>query len=141
MIGGFWIPSVVPKGRPRFNKAGVIFTPRRTHKFEHEVGWLARKAGYQPFRGPVAVEVEIIFCPPKTWKKADRALSIGQWADDCSTDTDNVVKAVLDGMNGVAYLDDKQVCSITATKRWGEVAGIWIKVLPLHEIEVNSGTG
>lgn len=31
-------------------------------------------------------------------------------------DIDNIIKAVLDGLNGVAFKDDKQVTSIKATK-------------------------
>ena len=31
-------------------------------------------------------------------------------------DLDNVQKSVLDALNGVAYLDDKQCCAITAQK-------------------------
>jgi Holliday junction resolvase RusA-like endonuclease len=33
-------------------------------------------------------------------------------------DLDNVVKAVLDALNGVVYLDDAQVVNLVATKRY-----------------------
>jgi len=33
-------------------------------------------------------------------------------------DIDNLAKFVLDAMNGIAYHDDKQVCSINMKKRW-----------------------
>lgn len=32
-------------------------------------------------------------------------------------DVDNYVKSIMDGLNGVAYLDDKQVLNIKAHKR------------------------
>lgn len=33
-------------------------------------------------------------------------------------DIDNICKAVLDGLNGVAWLDDKQVCLLLGIKKW-----------------------
>ena len=33
-------------------------------------------------------------------------------------DIDNICKAILDGLNGVAWLDDKQVCILFAIKKW-----------------------
>lgn len=37
-------------------------------------------------------------------------------------DIDNLCKSVLDGLNGVAYLDDKQVCMLLGIKKWTEEA-------------------
>ena len=36
-------------------------------------------------------------------------------------DADNVEKAVLDALNGVAFLDDCQVYDVRVTKHWGEL--------------------
>lgn len=33
-------------------------------------------------------------------------------------DIDNICKCVLDGLNGVAWLDDKQVCMLLGIKKW-----------------------
>ena len=35
-------------------------------------------------------------------------------------DLDNIIKVVLDGLNGIAYLDDKQIVKINAVKKWVE---------------------
>ena len=35
-------------------------------------------------------------------------------------DIDNICKAILDGLNGVAWLDDKQVCMLLGIKRWAQ---------------------
>jgi Holliday junction resolvase RusA-like endonuclease len=32
-------------------------------------------------------------------------------------DTDNYIKSIMDGLNGAAYVDDKQVYKITVTKK------------------------
>jgi crossover junction endodeoxyribonuclease RusA len=43
-------------------------------------------------------------------------------------DIDNLSKAVLDAMNGIAYQDDRQIVDIHLTKTVGEVPGIRVKV-------------
>jgi Holliday junction resolvase RusA-like endonuclease len=35
-------------------------------------------------------------------------------------DADNLIKVVCDALNGVAYIDDKQVVSVVMDKLWGE---------------------
>ena len=42
------------------------------------------------------------------------------FADRRRRDLDNVVKAVSDGLGGVAYADDSQVVKVKATRREGE---------------------
>jgi Holliday junction resolvase RusA-like endonuclease len=37
---------------------------------------------------------------------------------DKKPDLDNAIKSILDGLNGIAYYDDKQVVQISATKMW-----------------------
>ncbi len=33
-------------------------------------------------------------------------------------DIDNIAKSILDGLNGVAYIDDKQVVQLTISKKY-----------------------
>ena len=37
-------------------------------------------------------------------------------------DIDNYVKAVLDGLNGLLFVDDKQIIELTARKKYSESA-------------------
>lgn len=37
---------------------------------------------------------------------------------DKKPDLDNAIKSILDGLNGIAYYDDKQVVQISASKKW-----------------------
>ena len=37
---------------------------------------------------------------------------------DKKPDLDNAIKSILDGLNGIAYYDDKQVCILFAIKKW-----------------------
>ncbi len=103
--------KVVGKGRPRFTRAGRAYTPRATVEFEQRVraAWVA--AGYPVLTGPLAVRVKVVRPLPKSAPKSRE----GEW-DTHRPDLDNVVKAVLDALNGAAYEDDAQVVMVTAAK-------------------------
>jgi Holliday junction resolvase RusA-like endonuclease len=94
-----------PKERPRtFLRGGraVTITPERTREAERHVRECAMSAalleGHVSFTGPVAVSC-IFFR-----------------GDERRCDIDNLVKVVLDAINGLAYVDDSQIRMIAATK-------------------------
>ncbi len=99
--------GALSKQRPVVTR-GRAFTPRRTLEFEQAVaeGWTGPK-----FEGPcyMIVElhaddftVEVGELDPNTGKRPRRG------------DADNYIKAIADGLNGVAYGDDKQVWFVVA---------------------------
>lgn len=93
---GFSIPTAVPKGRPRATKTGQIYTPKETVDAEFYVGTCAKAARRGPMDAESLLHLDLAF--------------YGTQAD-----IDNLVKLVMDGMNGVVYKDDKQVISLTAS--------------------------
>jgi Holliday junction resolvase RusA-like endonuclease len=100
-----------PKGRPRFSR-GRAYTPPETVAFERAVGaaWVA--SGGPTFDGPVEVEL--------SFTKDGIEVCVRELPDAKSPlrgDLDNYVKAVLDGLNAVAFGDDRTVLRITAEKR------------------------
>lgn len=100
-----------PKARPRRGKAGW-YTPRRTRDYEQLIGWRYREEGGPLFSGPVALCME--FSMP----------------DRRRVDLDNLAKAILDGLNGIAYEDDAQVYHIDAIRRVdGQCPGVQVTVL------------
>ncbi|SHF43514.1 crossover junction endodeoxyribonuclease RusA [Caldanaerobius fijiensis DSM 17918] len=86
----------VPKGRPRFSRFGRIYTPRRTKEYEEYIGWIARSIIKSPIKGKVGMHLDI-------YMKG-------------SADIDNIAKAVADSLNGIAYIDDRQIVHLE-TKR------------------------
>lgn len=122
----------VGKGRPRLSRDGHAYTPERTRDYESAIrtAWVLQN-GAKPISGALNVTCEFDFVPPVSWskKRRENALKGGEMVK--KPDTDNLMKAVLDALNGVAYFDDCQVQTICATKRYAERAAVrvWISVL------------
>ena len=119
------------KKRPRFSrKSGRAYDPAENVSFERTVGTLARAEIAEPLTGPVRVAVAATFCPPPSWSKKRRAEALTR--PHCQKpDSDNVLKAVLDGLNRIAFADDAQVAEIYIEKRWGHEARTTVQVVAL----------
>jgi Holliday junction resolvase RusA-like endonuclease len=86
----------IPKARPRVTR-GHTYTPQRTKTWEAAVGWAYLNSGANgDFDGDVAVRMRF-------YRQTRHRV-----------DLDNLVKAVLDGLNGVAYPDDDCVKRLDA---------------------------
>jgi Holliday junction resolvase RusA-like endonuclease len=101
-----------PKGRPRFAR-GRAYTPPETVAFEHAVGVAWLESGGPCFDGPV--EVELTFTKDSI-EVCVRALDADR-KSPLRGDVDNYAKSVLDGLNVVAFGDDRRVLRLTAEKR------------------------
>jgi Holliday junction resolvase RusA-like endonuclease len=118
------------KARPRFNtRTGNAYTPTKTHKYEFAIRerWQHKYGLVKPWRGPVSIEVRFLMPRPQAivWKTKPMPRS----PHAKRPDLDNLLKAVTDALNGVAYVDDAQVFKITATKAYAagnEPPSIWI---------------
>lgn len=111
-----------PKQRPRLARNGAIYTPAATQAYERLVARHAKLAGAKPVSGPVHVEITSMFAIPKSWSKKRKAAAEGQ-PHISRPDLDNLVKSVLDGLNGVAFADDALVHSVSCRKVWSSNCG------------------
>lgn len=102
------------KARPRFVKAtGHTYTPQKTKDYEKAVAWAYKAAGGEMFSGAVRLVIGAYFKIPKRGVQ-------GLLKPLKKPDADNITKIILDGLNGIAYKDDKQVVSLTICKYYGE---------------------
>ena len=131
--------KAVSKERPRVGRSGHIYTPPRTQKFEKTIAEAAKTLRREPYTCPVKVCVGIYEPVPKSypkWKKLGAELGM---LSPPVGDLDNKVKAITDGLNGIAYLDDRQINYIIATRTYGDEHTIHIQVerngLSLGEVE------
>lgn len=109
-----------PKGkaRPRFAR-GHAYTPSETKAYESMIGYSYKKSGGKMIDGGVAIEIEAVYQVPASWTKAKKWEAInGDKQPTVKPDIDNIVKIIMDGLNGVAYKDDSQVVDVKATKAY-----------------------
>lgn len=129
-----FIVEVEPEGkaRPRFSKkSGAVYTPPKTMKYERSIRMAFEAAGGEtiPAGCYVAITVDAYFRIPKSYTKGKRLAcqhNVNRPAK--KPDIDNVLKAVMDALNGAAYVDDKQVVSVTCHKYYAADGEGYIKV-------------
>lgn len=114
---------------PRMGKMQSI-TPEKTKDYESLIRWSYEAAGGQ-YMGEKVLQVDIkAYYPiPKGFSKAKRESAVsGELRPTTKPDCDNIVKVILDALNGVAYYDDKQVVSVTCEKYYGERGYLFITI-------------
>jgi Holliday junction resolvase RusA-like endonuclease len=92
--------------------------------------------GAAPFTRPVSLLVQIFVSVPASWSKKRRDLALrGFIGATKKPDADNVLKALKDGMNGIVYVDDARVTSITLSKQYGEIPRVEVRASEYTERE------
>ena len=122
----------VGKGRPRFTKYGGTYTPDRTRNFETMISLkFKEKYKIQPSEKPIKATLVFGFEPPKSISKKKREELLNTKYTK-KPDVDNLVKAILDALNGIAYKDDSQIFDTRVIKHYHLEDYIYIE---LEEIE------
>lgn len=122
-----------PKARPRFTKTGRTYTPKTTAEHERLVAdtyrACAKIAGAEITDRPVLLSVDARYAIPRSArrKKLPDKLHSGD-PYTSRPDLDNIIKAILDGLNGVAYVDDAQVYAIYSKKTYAESSSVTVSV-------------
>lgn len=107
--------KIKSKQRPRFGK-GKVFTPTDTINYENWIKTCYQQQGGQHLEGNIKVSIIACFAVPKSMSKKDRAKVPTMEIRPLKMDADNIAKIILDGLNGVAYKDDRQVAEIEVKK-------------------------
>jgi Holliday junction resolvase RusA-like endonuclease len=108
----------VPKARPRLGKLGNVYTPTRTKAYERQVAYafMAEKnrkgiSWDTTTSCPMTISVVVNFHNGKM-----KSFHVPR--DKITRpDVDNLLKSVMDGLNGVAYMDDCCIYSATIAKQ------------------------
>ena len=122
------------KGRPRFYRKGnVVGThpDEKTAAYENLIKLAFDQAypGWEATDHPVAVRVYAYYTPPGSWsKKKQREAENGHIFKTTKPDTDNIMKAVLDALNKVAWKDDAQVVDESCCKRYFKRSELYIRI-------------
>lgn len=113
----------IPKARPRLSKFAV-YTPKKTADYEKLIAY-EWKRRYKNLILKNAVKLDLLFC----FKKAK---SCKKDYHTQRPDLDNLEKAILDGLNKTAFLDDCQVVEMKSQKVFSDVDKILITVTELE---------
>jgi Holliday junction resolvase RusA-like endonuclease len=117
----FIVPAI-PVAQPRARATSIGGHARVYEPKDHPIAAfkasvrLAASGAFSgaPLQGPLRVDCLFLFPRPKSllFKKRDmpRVRHVKK------PDADNLCKSVLDSLNGLAWLDDCQVCEMVATK-------------------------
>jgi len=103
----------VPQIRPRvrlYNRGlsfrHIVYDPARSKQYKQLIAWHAKKATLsaglkKPVQGPVSLKVTF-------------------YMKKLNADIDNLVKAVMDALTGVVWINDRQVYKVQAEKKKGK---------------------
>ncbi len=112
------------KGRPRFSRNGRPYTPQGTIVYENLVRLeYERQANGVFFEKdiPLMMRIMAYYSIPKSAGKGKRnGMLLGEIRPTKKPDSSNVLKAIEDALNSVAYYDDSQIVSTTIDRYYGE---------------------
>ena len=131
----FSVPGVRGKARPVVTRHGT-FTPKETRDYEVAVAkafseglFHAYAPGAWPMDGTCEVFIAAHYPVPKSWSRKKKLLAYAGGIAPGKPDIDNVVKLILDGLNGVAFNDDRQVTKLAAEKHFSATEGGHVDVI------------
>ena len=104
-----------PKQRPRLGKGGKVYTPNSTKVFE-EICRLSYGNRYYFDKEYISIKIVFKFKVPKSYSKKKYSEAIEGKIRPSTNDIDNLLKSVLDGLNGKAWKDDRYIYRIEAEK-------------------------
>lgn len=132
----FNIPwKVHAKQRPRFN-GKFAYTPKQTVEYENWIKtcFIDKYKETKPFEKPLKVKIIAYYEIPKsTSKKKKRQMLDCEIFPTVKPDTDNIAKSILDSLNGIAYLDDKQVVKLEVEKYYSQIPSVSVMIEELLE--------
>ena len=116
------------KARPRINTfTKRAYTPKKTLDYEEEVrqAFKWRYGNIEPLECPLQACIYAIFEVPKSYSKKKRAEILeNEFVYTKKPDGDNIAKAILDSLNGLAFKDDAQIADLRVVKLYGEKAKV-----------------
>ncbi len=128
----FIIPAKpLGKERPRVCKGGYVYTPAKTKAYENFIkGCYIEQCGNVSFKSKsIALYVKSYVKPKSDFRKAERIAALnGELKPTTKPDADNILKAILDALNEVAYDDDRYIYKIVIERFYAEV--------PRTEVEI-----
>ena len=116
-----------PKQRPRLGKGAKVYTPNSTKVFE-EICRLSYGNRYYFDKEYISIKIVFKFKVPKSYSKKKYSEAIEGKIRPSTNDIDNLLKSVLDGLNGKAWKDDRYIYRIEAEKIFADKDCIEVEI-------------
>lgn len=132
----------VAKGRPKISMRGNFasaYTPKKTRVAESWIKLQAQQQlpkDFQPIKTPIVIMLYFTRKWPKAFYLKNQEKQTkkrnGKYPD-VKPDLDNLIKTILDAMNGLVFEDDRQIISLYAEKRYGDNPYTIAKIVSMEE--------
>lgn len=112
------------KQRPRMTRSGHAYTPKETVEYERQIKLRFKKLfpNFKPIENAIILEINFYFIQSKSNKDSFHTIK---------PDIDNLIKAICDSLNGLAYVDDRIITGIIAHKKYSTIDCVHIKISSL----------
>ncbi len=119
-VPGRWTPE--RKRSYRRGKHTVRVDTAEAADFKAVVRYGAQEVCSRPLEGPLTALYVFYRPKPSSYRKGDHR-------PYKRPDADNLAKVLNDGLEGVAFLDDAQICDLRVMKEWGDrwEVEVWIE--------------
>jgi Holliday junction resolvase RusA-like endonuclease len=125
------------KGRPRFTRSGIAYTPAPTRNHEAALRMAAQEAmaGRLPLDGPLELAMGAYMPVPQSWSQRKRSQALqGLIRPTTRPDFDNLLKCC-DALNRIVWRDDAQVVHVRCAKLYSARPRLVIVVRPAIVID------
>jgi Holliday junction resolvase RusA-like endonuclease len=123
----------VPAARPRVSRFSTYY-PKKYTRFKKEMEALTSELDSTPCENLVCVSLKFKIKIPQSWSKKKRLERENTYCNN-NSDIDNYVKAMLDSLNGVYFIDDRQVVEVFASKKYSNEPRILFKMMEMNNDE------
>ena len=126
-----------PKGRPKFTRKGHAYTPKTTLEYETDVKEFYQSQTEDFYDTAMRVRLVFNMAIPKSTSKKKRVL-METGIIKCTVhngDVDNLAKAVLDALNGLAYEDDCLITKLTIIKKYSTDGNVGTELEICEDVE------
>lgn len=128
----FTVPgNPVGKARPRMTRSGHAYTPDKTVSYENLVKmcFIEKYTDWVPVSGEAILRLNAYYPIPKSASRKKKIdMVIGEIRPTKKPDLDNVMKAIADALNGIAYVDDSQIVTAEVRKYYDDTPRVEVVI-------------
>lgn len=126
IIPGVPVAQPRPRGTAKGGKRVHVYQAKKTHaihtfKATAKIVASAAMKGSPPWTEPLSISVQFVF--GRVNRLNHKKYPTWRLPMSVTPDIDNLLKAVLDGLNGVLWADDRQVCKVQDLSKWYAAVG------------------